>query len=1088
METASEQMYDNIRALIQAGTWEQLQHITANHPELASGVADALIADWIEENADDDPALIMALIRTRFVLARCRTVGIDAAFADFIANTPLADASGQHPVSLPIGVILRCVGDAYDSLPETLPAFKDAVEPLLTEADPDTHVLLCWCLGLCYHRLPFGDRVENLFTAICYITAFASGSLHGRQPFPLQVLSAALGDLVLAVGPNFLLEDQDGWLETLQDAATALPDDDRTGHSDITVLRALAYLQADADLRIQHIQKAVALLEEVVERSDRLGRPAHRARAQNLLGEALRVQALEGIAERLQRAIDLFEEVEAAYEAAELDDTSLEGFLFRVRVRTNLALALVQRVRGRRAEDQVIAVRLLYGNLLTLSANHISAGRQNIARHLSYAYGPENFKRAIAALRLALRYGSLDNSPQQRAEVHMECGRIYQSIPSGRNSERAIWHFEKALEVYPPQEHGESWAEVQVMLGAAYANRVLGSRSENIEAAVRCLRAALTIDDPARDYERNTARRLADVFFLENRWGEAHEAYQRAIDAGLFVLARARTLEAIRAEIDQLSHLCSRAALCLLRLGRHEDALLELENGRTRMLAGRLNTESALEHLSVEEKQQLTDARATLAEVTFERHTLFHGMPWRRSEAMLSAAYGTAARTMAELVRPAVVASAPRLTCEEILVLIPEGGALVGPLVTEAGSAVWIIPSGTEAITEHHVLPLSDETAHYLHVALVGGGEDHFGWLRAYFQRPPVIVAASELGVPQELWTDLLVHFSWHIWFALMGPISDGLAKLNLERGSPVILVGTSELSILPLAAACDRTEGARAFADDYALTVVPSLMALHVAWQNARRAADADPRLLAVVDPQDNLAYAALEGGMLSRQNENIPVTILPSVRATREEVMRVLPDYPIAHFACHAVFDPVNPLESCLVLAGGARITLRDLVADRPLARSRLVVLSACETAVTDVDYAPEESTGLSLGFIEAGAAAVVSTLWAVNDLSTMLLIEQFYERFLDDLPPALALREAQVWLRDVTASTLAAYFSEVRKRAANNAEYDSASSAWRRFAAMEPESQPFEHPYFWAAFVFSGASGPGHASAGQTQRVMS
>lgn len=1076
MESESEQMYDHIRALLQASTWEQLHHVTANHPQLASDATDALIADWLAQNADADPLLITALQRARFVLARCRTTGIDAAFADFIANTPLTDAAGEHPVSLPIGVILRCVGDAYDSLPETLPAFKDAIEPLLfeahTSADAATHALLCWGLGLCYHRLATGDRGENLVAAISYITAFANGSPHGREPFPLQVLSAALGELVLTVGPDLFFEDLDGWLKTLRDAAAALPDTDRAVQCDIALLQAIAHLQAQGWPRIHHIQEAVALLEEVVDESGRLDRPAHRAHAQNLLGEALRVQAFGGIAERLQRAVALFDEVEAAYEAGDLDDTTFEGFLFRVRVRTNLALALTQRVRGRRAEDQETAVRLLRGNLKALSANSIEAGRQHIARHLSYAYGQENFTRALAALRLALRYDSRDNEPRRWADVHAQCGRVYQSIPTSRNIERAIWHLGKALEVYTPREHGQSWAEVQVMLGTAYASRVQGSRRENVEAAIRCLRAALTIDDPARDHERNRARRLADLFFLEKRWDEAHDAYRRALDAGLFVLARAQTREAIRAEIDQLSYLCARAALCLLRLGRPENALLELENGRTLMLARELNPESALEHLSEEEKQRLTDARATLAEVAFERQSLFDGMPWRRSETMLSAAYDAAARTVAEFVRPAVEASAPRLTREEVLALVPEAGALVVPLVTEVGSAVWIIPSGTEAITEQHVMPLGDATAHYLHVALVGGGEGQFGWLRAYFQRPPVIAATSEPGVPQELWTDLLQHFSWHIWFALMGPIRDRLLSLGLERGAPVVLVGTSELCMLPLAAACDRTKGARAFAEDYALTVAPSLLSLHVARQNARRAADASARLLAVVNPQDNLPYAALEGGMLSRQGGRVPVTILPGAGATREEVMRALLDYTIVHFACHAIFDLMNPLESGLALAGGNRLTFRDLVTERPLARTRLVVLSACETAVTDVDQAPEEATGLSLGFIEAGAAAVVSTLWEVNDLSTMLLIERFYEHFLDGRSPAQALREAQMWLRDVTASVLSAHFSDVRKRAAQGPEYDSASRAWRRFAALEPESRPFEHPYFWAAFTLSGS----------------
>lgn len=122
--------------------------------------------------------------------------------------------------------------------------------------------------------------------------------------------------------------------------------------------------------------------------------------------------------------------------------------------------------------------------------------------------------------------------------------------------------------------------------------------------------------------------------------------------------------------------------------------------------------------------------------------------------------------------------------------------------------------------------------------------------------------------------------------------------------------------------------------------------------------------------------------------------------------------------------------------------------------------------------VDYAPEESTGFPLGFIEAGAAAVVSTLWEVNDLSTMLIVEQFYDRFLAGLRPAQALRQAQLWLRDVSAGELAMRFRAERTRAGSDRMYETASKAWRRFTAMEPDRRPFDHPYFWAAFVYTGA----------------
>ena len=73
--------------------------------------------------------------------------------------------------------------------------------------------------------------------------------------------------------------------------------------------------------------------------------------------------------------------------------------------------------------------------------------------------------------------------------------------------------------------------------------------------------------------------------------------------------------------------------------------------------------------------------------------------------------------------------------------------------------------------------------------------------------------------------------------------------------------------------------------------------------------------------------------------------------------------------------------------------RLTLADVVARSDLGASRLAILSACETGLTDIRRAPDEYLGLPAGFLRAGAPAVVSTLWAVNDFSTMLLMERFY-----------------------------------------------------------------------------------------------
>lgn len=89
-------------------------------------------------------------------------------------------------------------------------------------------------------------------------------------------------------------------------------------------------------------------------------------------------------------------------------------------------------------------------------------------------------------------------------------------------------------------------------------------------------------------------------------------------------------------------------------------------------------------------------------------------------------------------------------------------------------------------------------------------------------------------------------------------------------------------------------------------------------------------------------------------------------------------------------------------------------------------------------------------------------------------MLLMARFYQLHLQDgLECAPALRPAQLWLRDVTAGELAERFGEERmKLKGSRLTLAEAGDYWRWFAVMEAESQPFSHPYYWAAFTFMGA----------------
>ena len=128
---------------------------------------------------------------------------------------------------------------------------------------------------------------------------------------------------------------------------------------------------------------------------------------------------------------------------------------------------------------------------------------------------------------------------------------------------------------------------------------------------------------------------------------------------------------------------------------------------------------------------------------------------------------------------------------------------------------------------------------------------------------------------------------------------------------------------------------------------------------------------------------------------------------KATQAALKEHCMDADLVHLACHAQFRADNPQFSALRLGDGW-LTVSD--AYNLQLRCGLVTLSACETGVSAVSPG-EELIGLARGFLSAGAASVLLSLWTVDDEATQRLMDQFYRELLVLKSPAKALQRAQV-----------------------------------------------------------------------------
>ncbi|MGO1584340.1 MAG: CHAT domain-containing protein [Mesonia sp.] len=145
---------------------------------------------------------------------------------------------------------------------------------------------------------------------------------------------------------------------------------------------------------------------------------------------------------------------------------------------------------------------------------------------------------------------------------------------------------------------------------------------------------------------------------------------------------------------------------------------------------------------------------------------------------------------------------------------------------------------------------------------------------------------------------------------------------------------------------------------------------------------------------------------------------------------------NYGLLHFATHAIINDESPEYSYLAFQPKANENNFLYVSDlyNLNLNANLVTLSACESGLGDLKSG-EGFISLARGFYFSGVSSISSTLWKINDGSTLPIMDFFYKNLSEGKTKDLALQQAQLsFIKENNQNALA-------------------------------------HPYYWSGFVLSG-----------------
>ncbi|MCU0545569.1 MAG: CHAT domain-containing protein [Oscillatoriaceae cyanobacterium Prado104] len=953
----------------------------------------------------------------------------------------------------------RLRGDPANNLEKAIECYQKALQVRTREAFGGDWASIQNNLGRAYSRRLAGDRAQNLEQAIaCYRNAL---QVYNRKSFPR------------------------GWATTQNNLANAFCDRIRGN-------------------RAENLEYAVNCYQRALQIRTRETFPLQWATTHSNLGRVFIDRVKGDRAQNLEQAIECYHNALQVYSQIRFPERWSS-------IQTYLGRAYNLRVKGDRADNLEMAVSCYQNALLFCNRQKYPERWAMLCTYLGRALSEHlkgernrNLRSAIACYQNALQVYTKTSAPERWAMLLADLGRAFCELTDVEDSshlQNAIACYHSAGQVYTREAHPHRWAQNLFDLGQAHRAQGDVLRAYNVFAAavetVEFLRGEPAVDELSPGDRPGSAK-----LNLARTWTELYKSLvQVCLELGTAQPAyHAKALE--YAERYKARSLVEMLAKCHLTPKAEIPAAVQAE------LEG-LQLEIAVEQQ--QQEQRIPETRKVAIapgdesqdlSTSFLPHSDFAHLNqlWQQLDGLIAAEVN-AVDPFYSLVR-----KVEPLEYKQIQELLPDenSAAIFWASLGEVLVAFAVVP-GAEYPAVHICSP---ENA----LALEGWATEYFSaysgqkgrWIDRLPARLNRLAALLEIDrvvalIPEKC--DRLILVPHRFLHALpLHALPLGVTEAVDEVGGSVRLpwgdrtgadfdaAGTSDFSQgwsfgevpVPEGYLSDRFGAGIRYAPN------SQLLRLKQAARNATvgRYRPRLQQLLAVCASIRDSLYNHIE---VTNICQYFAVSeVIAHKLATKETVCRVivasnsvapLQQKKCAHFAGASLLNLAHPLKSAVFLKNESLSLLEIFNLD--FRQFFLVTLSACETAPGGVSN-PGDFVGLPAGLLYGGASSVVSSLWKVGDVSTLLLMGKFYEN-LERFPKlqvgdvAIALHDAQKWLRELTGEELEVLLADFQPQISQT--FDLLSQSYRLIAEASLQQirnrkpHPFANPYYWAGFTAAG-----------------